>query len=78
MAERDLAEILSGRNATLEMEDGDMVTDAVVLCRISGANGETRIGMSITEGTSWLDQFGMVKAAGNILDFAAWTDEDDD
>jgi hypothetical protein len=81
VADQDIAEILAGRGCTLDLDDGDMVTDAVVLARVSkGDDGSTVIVMGSTEGTAWLDQFGLVKAADNILSFAAWREDrsDDD
>lgn len=79
MADRDVADILTGR-MTVSLEDGDLVTDAVLICRISPAepDGESRVGIAITTGTAWLDQFGLIKAADNILSFAAWRETDED
>lgn len=78
MADQDITEILAGRGCTLDLDDGDMVTDAIVLCRVSNAEGGTSLGIALTEGTSWFDQFGLVKAAENMLDQGEWRSTDDD
>lgn len=76
--ERDIAELLVGRGATIDLADGDIVTDMIVLCRVSRVDGTTSLGIAFTEGTSWLDQFGLVKAADNILSQGDWRTDDGD
>jgi hypothetical protein len=77
MAEQDIANLLAGRGATIDLNDGDIVADAVILMRVSNAEGGSSLGLATTEGTSWLDQFGLVKAADNMLSSADWRGEDD-
>lgn len=82
MTEYDAAEILAGRGATLDLDDGDVVTDVVIVCRISNAaagdavDTASRVVLGCTGGTEWLDRFALIKAADNILSFAAWRRED--
>jgi hypothetical protein len=71
-----MADLLTGRGVTIELDQGDMITDVVVLARISRTDGSTTLGLAISEGTSWLDQYGLVKAAGNVLDSAGWDSDD--
>lgn len=67
MAKTDIAEIIAGRGVTLDLDEGDVVTEVVVLCRVEQREGETTLGVAVAEGTSWIDQVGLVRAADSLL-----------
>lgn len=79
MTEHDAAVVLADLGATLELDAGDMITDAVIVCRVArpaeDSEGSSRVVMGCTAGTEWLDQFALIKAADNILSFAAWRED---
>lgn len=73
----DAAEVLAGRTTELDIPEGSVVTDAVVLCRVAQADGLTTLVIGVTESTGGLDQFGLVAAAFAILS-EDWRKAEDD
>jgi hypothetical protein len=67
VAERKVGELLDSLNTTLDVDDADMVTDVVVLAKIVLPDGRVSIGIGKSESTTWLDQLGLVYAAGDII-----------
>jgi hypothetical protein len=50
-------------NIRLDLEDDDLVTDMVLICKIAGADGTTSLGLTTSEGLSWIDELGLLQAA---------------
>lgn len=67
MADRKAGELLDALNVTLEVDDTDMVTDAIVIAKNVMANGEVSVIIGKSESTSWLEQLGLVYAAADIM-----------
>jgi len=58
-----VGEVIDSLGIKIGRKDGDMVTDVVVLAKIVEADGKVRFAMAWSEGTSWIERFGMVAAA---------------
>ncbi len=56
-------DVLAQIGVELELEDGDLVTDAIVLCKVSTADGDTRMISGTSEGTDWITVRGMLAIA---------------
>lgn len=56
-------DVLALIGVDLDLEDGDLVTDAIVLCKVSTAEGETRMISSTSQGTDWITVRGMLAIA---------------
>jgi hypothetical protein len=67
MADRKAGELLDALDVTLDLEDGDMVTDAVVLAKCVTADGQVNLLIGKSDATSWLEQLGLVYAAADII-----------
>lgn len=72
MAETKLGEILDGLGVALELEDGDLVADAIVVLKIVTAEGRVQVGVANSETASWLDQLGLLTAAADITRSGTW------
>ena len=48
------------------LDDGDLVSDAVVITTVITEDGSTRLGLTWSEGTDWLKRLGMITAAAAI------------
>lgn len=76
MADRKTGELLDALNVTLDIDDGDMVTDVVILAKNVMADGEVSLIIGKSEATSWLEQLGLVYAASDIIRQGGYQDPD--
>lgn len=67
MAEKKVGDILDGLGVVVDMDDGDLVASAVVLLKVVTADGGVTLAIASDEGCSWLEQLGIVAAAGSIV-----------
>lgn len=75
MSEQKLGEIADGQGVTIDLDDGDFVSDIVVIAKISRADGGTNIGIGSTIGMDWITQLGIITAAKSIVDHGYEGDE---
>lgn len=54
-----LAEILKTLDIDLELDDGAIVTDAIVVCKVQRLDGKTTVAHGMTEGTDWITAVGL-------------------
>ncbi len=60
----DAAEILKNMDVTLSLAEGDIVTDVVVIARVSNlAEDSTSIALTFNKGQDWLVRLGMMESA---------------
>jgi hypothetical protein len=78
MAEKKIGELLDSLNTTLELDDGDMVTDVVIIAKIVLPDGAVSLGIGQSETTTWLDQLGLVHGAIGVIRQGRFTQGDDD
>ena len=58
---------LAALGIDIDLADGDMVLDAVVLLRVANGDRPTGLVLETTPGMDWMMQIGMVEAARDIL-----------
>jgi hypothetical protein len=78
MAEQPAAPILDGLHLTLDLADGDLVANAVVVAKVVADDGQVGVVISNSEGTSWLDQLALIVAASEIVRSNQFTRDDRD
>lgn len=78
MAEQPAAPILNGLNVTLNLADGDLVANAIVVAKVVADDGQVGVVISNSEGTSWLDQLALIVAASEIVRSNQFTRDDTD
>lgn len=61
-----LAEIPGLAELDIELAEGDIVTDAVVVSAVSNVADGIRLSIQTLPGTSWITAIGLLTAAGNI------------
>lgn len=70
--------VLAGLDIAMDLHDGDLVANAVILAKVVGHDGQVGVVIAASEGTSWLDQLGLVTAATQIIGSSEITNTDDD
>lgn len=58
-----LAEVLKTLDLELELDNGALVTDVLVVAKVQRFNGATTVVHCVTEGTDWVTAMGLVTAA---------------
>ncbi|KPI31336.1 hypothetical protein OV320_2552 [Actinobacteria bacterium OV320] len=77
MSDQKLGPILDGLGNTLELDEGDLIVSAFVICKVVGEDGRVSLGLSSSEGLSWVDQNGLLYSAQQIVNQAEVTNGDD-
>lgn len=77
MAEQPAGPIIDGLGIVIDLEDGDLVADAVILTKVVTADGEVSLSVSSSESMSWLDQLGVIAAASDLVRGRPYTRRDE-
>jgi hypothetical protein len=75
VTEQKLGDILDGLGVTLDLGEEDIVTSAVVLCKVVKADGTVTLGYAQSDGMCWIEGVGMLTAGSDIA--RQGYDEDD-
>lgn len=67
MAERTVGDLLDKLGLTLDLDDDDMVTNVVVIAKNVMGDGQVSLIIGKSEGTTWLEQLGLIYAASDII-----------
>lgn len=67
MAEQPLGPVIEGLGAAIDLDDGDLVESALVISKVVRADGNVTVSLSNSAGMSWLEQLGLITAAGQIV-----------
>lgn len=79
MTREPIGELADARGVTADLESDDLITDIVVLMKVSDSSGTTGIIVETSEGLDWITQLGMLDAAKTIIGSGyKYSDEDDD
>jgi hypothetical protein len=62
-----IGQLLDTLGVEQDLEDGDLISDAVVVTKVVDANGRVSLGIASSESCSWIDQLGMLTAASDIV-----------
>ncbi|MGS2645848.1 hypothetical protein [Streptosporangium sp. G12] len=62
-----LGSILDGLDIPLELNDGDLVSDALVIVKVLRPDGSVSLAITSSHSTSWLDRLGLITAANEII-----------
>ena len=64
---RKLGELLDTLGVELEMDDGDLVSNAVVILKIIAEDGSIQLGIASSESLDWIAQLGLIEAARDVV-----------
>ncbi len=67
MTDQPAGPILDGLGLTIDLNEGDLVSDAVVIVKVITEDGSVTVSLSSSESMSWLDQFGLIAAANRVV-----------
>lgn len=67
----NLAEVLMPYGIEADLDDDDLVTEVIVIAKVSAVDGETSLQISAPDGCDWIAQFGLLAAAWHIARSAA-------
>ncbi len=67
MADQPAGPILDGLGVTIDLADGDLVSDALIIAKIVDADGNVTVSLSSNETMSWLDQLALLVAGSDIV-----------
>lgn len=77
MSDQPAGPILDGLGVTIDLSDGDLVSDAVVIAKVVDGEGNVTVSLSSSESMSWLDQYGLLSAAHRVVISANFETRDD-
>lgn len=69
MADQSIGQLLDSLGVTADLDDGDMVTDAVVILKVVGQDGEVPIVIGTSETLDGITQKGLLQGA---VEITAW------
>lgn len=78
MSDQQAGPILDGLGITLDLNDGDLIASALVIAKVVDADGEVGLHIADSEGMSWLDQYGLLAAASDLVRTQQFERKDDD
>ena len=68
MTEQLAGPILDKLGVTVDVDEGQQITEVMILCKIADfGNGETALGIGVSAGLDWIAQRGLLAAAENVL-----------
>lgn len=79
MTDRPVGELLDSFGVVAELDDDDLVSDAVVLLKVVSTDGQVALTIACTPSLDWISQAGMLHAAidaGRASGFQRSEDED--
>ncbi|SDI40744.1 hypothetical protein SAMN05421505_14918 [Sinosporangium album] len=76
MAGSDISRIMQSLGITLDLSDGDLVSDLILIAKIHKPDGGVTLISRTSEGTDWITRRGMI-AAANEVDATGYRDADD-
>jgi hypothetical protein len=66
VTEQKLGEILDGLGVSIDLDEGDLVSSAVVLCKVIKADGTVTLGYAQSDGMCWIEAVGMLTAGSDV------------
>ena len=63
MADKPIGQLLDSLNVSAELDDGDLVTDALVILKILQPDGSIAMSIGSTDTRDWINQTGLLRAA---------------
>lgn len=66
MADQQIGQLLDTLGVTADLDDGDLVTDALVILKILQPDGSIALSIGATDTRDWINQTGLLRAAIDI------------
>lgn len=78
-SERTIGSLIDSLGVTREDQDGELIAGAVVILKTVDEQGRVGLGIVWSDGMSWLERIGMLRAAERTdlpPEASSWDDED--
>lgn len=76
MSDQKVGDILDGLGVTLDLDDGDLVSSAVVVLKVVPPDGSPVLRMVRDAGSDWVTEYALVGNAWDIVRRAKFIEED--
>jgi hypothetical protein len=76
VTDRTLGDLIDSLGVTLNLDDDDLVSDAIIITKIINANSEVSVSIGKSESLTWLDELGLLVAANDIVRSEGFTNRD--
>lgn len=63
---RPIGDVIDALGVKATLNEGELAASAVVLLRVIEADGDERLSIAFSEGQSWIERLGVLRAAENI------------
>lgn len=73
-----LADIPGLADLDIHLDDGDIITDAVIAAAVSNVDDGLRLSIQVMPGTSWITAIGLLVSAADIQRHDIGPDSEDD
>lgn len=70
--EQTAGAILDGLGVKFNLDEGDLVANALVLAKVLCEDGSVSLVVGASEGITWLEQLGLVSAASDLIRPSRW------
>lgn len=77
MPDQPIGQLLDTLGVTAELDDGDLVTDALVILKILQPDGSIALSIGATDTRDWINQTGLLRAAIDISEGNIRRSDDD-
>jgi hypothetical protein len=77
MAEQPIGERLDSLEVTADLDDTDMVADALVILKVVQDDGSIALSIGTTDNRDWISQAGLLHAALEVTQGRYTSDRDD-
>lgn len=67
MADQQIGHIIDALGITMDLDEGDLLSDVVVIAKSVDAGGHVSLRMATTDATTWFDEMALVAAANDIV-----------
>lgn len=78
MADQQIGQLLDTLGVTADLDDGDLVTDALAILKVLQPDGSIALSIGATDTRDWINQAGLLRSAIDISEGRIRRDEDDD
>lgn len=68
MPDQPAGPIVDGLGVTLDLEEGALVSDCILIAKVINPDGQPGIAISESDALDWITQYALVKAAERIID----------
>ncbi|MGW0780329.1 hypothetical protein [Streptomyces sp. NPDC002913] len=77
MADQQIGQLLDTLGVTADLDDGDLVTDALVILKVLQPDGSIALSIGATDTRDWINQTGLLRAAIDISEGHIRRSDDD-